>query len=230
MLRLSRSLDMTSGLAAVGPPIRGTGMPRFEEGRYQRRVALAMALYVAVMLLAWPLVRGTASPPLKLVLALLPTLPVLYVIWQMAQRVWHGDELEQRTHLIALGASTALVGVASLVGGFLAAAGVVALDGSILIWVFPVLLIGYQSARWWVARHYGSEACAGDGAGMPLRWRLLLVAGLTAVVGWFAWRRQDGFDNGMFLGMAAAAVLFVLVQGILHWRRRRSGAAPSHDA
>ncbi|MBQ4854924.1 hypothetical protein IMW82_09610 [Rhodanobacter sp. B2A1Ga4] len=205
-------------------------MPRFTERRYQRRVALAMVLYVAVLLMAWPLVRGTASVPLKVVLALLPTLPVLYVIWQMAQRVWHADELEQRTHLVALGASTALVGVASLVGGFLAAAGVVVLDGSILIWVFPVLLIGYQAARWWVARHYGSElTCAGADAGMPLRWRLLLVAGLIAVVGWFAFRRHDAFDVGLFMGMAAAAVLFVLVLGVLRWRRR-SSAVPSDDA
>lgn len=206
-------------------------MARFTEGRYRSRVALAMVLYVVVLLLAWPLVRGAASLPLRVVLALLPTLPVLYVIWQMAQRVRHGDELEQRTHLIALGASTAVVGVASLVGGFLAAAGVVPLDGSILLWVFPLMVVGYQAARWWVVRHYGNEsACAGDDAGMALRWRLLLVAGLVAVVGWLAWRRQDAFDTGMFVGMAAAAVLVVLVQGILHWRRRRAAGAPSRDA
>ncbi|KZC38396.1 hypothetical protein RHOFW510R12_05815 [Rhodanobacter sp. FW510-R12] len=115
-------------------------------------MALAMVLYVAVLPVAWPLVRGTASAPFKVALALL-------------------------------------------------------------------------------ARHYGSEAsCAGDDAGIPLRWRLLLVAGLTALVGWLAWRRRDGFDHGIFVGMAAAAVLFVLVQGILRWRRRRSSTVPSHDA
>ncbi|EIL98844.1 hypothetical protein [Rhodanobacter thiooxydans] len=206
-------------------------MARFTEGRYRSRVALAMVLYVVVLLLAWPLVRGAASLPLRVVLALLPTLPVFYVIWQMAQRVRHGDELEQRTHLIALGASTAVVGVASLVGGFLAAAGVVPLDGSILLWVFPLMVVGYQVARWWVVRHYGNEpTCAGDDAGMALRWRLLLVAGLVAVVGWLAWRRQDAFDSGMFVGMAAAAVLVVLVQGALHWRRRRAAGARSRDA
>lgn len=206
-------------------------MPRVTERRYQRRVVLAMVLYVAVLLLAWPLVHGTASALLKFALALLPTLPVLYVIWQMAQRVWRSDELEQRTHLIALGVSTAIVGVASLVGGFLAAAGVVQLDGSILIWVFPVMLLGYQAAQWWVVRHYGNEAaCTGDDADMPLRWRMLLAAGLIAVVGWFAFRRRDAFDAGLFMGMAAAVVLVVLVQGIIHWRRRRSASGPSHDA
>lgn len=206
-------------------------MARFAERRYQSRVALAMALYVAVLLLAWPSVRGTASQLLRIVLALLPTLPVFYVVWQMAQRVRHGDELEQRTHLIALGSSAASVSVASLVGGFLAAAGVVSLDGSVLLWVFPALLISYETARWWVVRHYGNEpACAGDEDGIALRWRVLLVAGLLAVVGALAWRRHEAFDTGLFVGMAAAAVLVVLVQGVLRWRRRRSTGGSPHEA
>jgi hypothetical protein len=206
-------------------------MARFTERRYQSRVALAMVLYVLVLLLAWPLVRSTVSQPLRIVLALLPTLPVLYVIWQMARRVWHGDELEQRMHLIALGASTAITGVASLVGGFLAAAGVVPLDGSILIWVFPLMLIGYHVARWWVVRHYGNEpACAGDEAGIALHWRMLLGAGLIALVGWLALRRHDAFGTGLFVGVAAAAVLVVLVLGVIHWRRRRSAGGQPHDA
>lgn len=206
-------------------------MARFTERHYQSRVALAMVLYVAVLLLVWPLARSTASQPLRIVLALLPTLPVLYVIWQMARRVWHSDELEQRTHLIALGTSTAIVGVASLISGFLAAAGVVPLDGSVLLWVFPALLVSYEAARWWVVRHYGNElACAGDEDGIALRWRMLLMAGLIAVVGWFAWRRHDAFDTGLFVGMAAAAVLVVLVQGVLRWRRRRSAGGQPHDA
>jgi hypothetical protein len=202
-------------------------MPRFTERRYQSRVILAMVLYVAVLLLVWPLARSSTSMPLKILLALLPTLPVLYVIWQMARRVWHSDELEQRTHLVALGASTAIVGVASLVGGFLAAAGVVQLDGSILVWVFPVLLVSYYAARWWVARHYGNElTCADDDAGIPLHWRVLILVALIALVAWFAYRRHDAFDTGMFVGMAVAAALVVLVRGVIHWRRRtaRAGA------
>lgn len=199
-------------------------MARFTEGGYQTRVILAMVSYVVVLLLVWPLARSSTSMPLKLLLALLPTLPVLYAIWQMAQRVWHSDELQQRTHLIALGASTAIVGVASLIGGFLAASGVVKLDGSILVWVFPLTLISYYMAQWWVARRYGNDmSCDGRDAGILLRWRLLILAALMALVGWIAWRRHDAFDTGMFLGMAAVAVLVALVRGILSWRRRRAG-------
>lgn len=205
-------------------------MPRFTEKRYQTRVTLAMALYVVVLLLVWPLARGGTSMPLKVLLALLPTLPVLYVIWQMAQRVWHSDELQQRTHLIALGASTAIVGVASLIGGFLAASGVVKLDGSILVWVFPVTLISYYVAQWWVARHYGHDvSCDGGDAGIPLRWPLWVLAALMALVGWIAWRRHDVFDTGLFLGMAAAAVMAALVRGLLFWRRRRVDMGGQRD-
>lgn len=205
-------------------------MPRFTEKRYQTRVTLAMVLYVVVLLLVWPLARGSTSMPLKVLLALLPTLPVLYVIWQMAQRVWHSDELQQRTHLIALGASTAIVGVASLIGGFLAASGVVKLDGSILVWVFPVTLISYYVAQWWVARHYGHDlSCDGSDSGVPLRWSLLVLAAMMALVGWIAWRRHDAFDTGLFLGMAAAAVVAALVRGLLFWRRRRVGMGGQRD-
>ncbi|MEO8999376.1 MAG: hypothetical protein ABI227_10150 [Rhodanobacter sp.] len=205
-------------------------MPRFTERRYQTRVILAMVLYVVVLLLVWPLARSGTSMPLKVLLALLPALPVLYVIWQMAQRVWHSDELQQRTHLIALGASTAIVGVASLIGGFLAASGVVKLDGSILVWVFPVTLISYYVAQWWVARHYGNNlSCDGRDAGIALRWRLLILAALMALVGWIAWRRHDAFDTGLFLGMAAAAVAVTLVRGVIAWRRRRAGVDGQRD-
>lgn len=205
-------------------------MPRFTERRYQTRATLAMVLYVVVLLLVWPLARSSTSMPIKVLLALLPVLPVLYVIWQMARRVWHSDELQQRTHLIALGASTAIVGVASLIGGFLAASGVVKLDGSILVWVFPVTLISYYVAQWWVARHYGNDlSCDGRDAGIPLRWCLLILAALMALVGWIAWRRHDDFDTGLFLGMATAVVMVALVRGILAWRRRRVGLNEQRD-
>ncbi len=198
-------------------------MPRFTEKRYQTHVILTMLLYVAVMLLVWPLARSAASLPLKILLALLPTLPMLYVIALMARRVWHSDELQQRTHLIALGASTAIVGVATLVGGFLAAAQVVQLDGSILTWVFPAMLISYYAAQWWVARHYGNDlSCDESDAGISLRWRLLILAVLMGLMVWFAYRRHDAFDTGMAIGVGVSGAFVALARGFIYWRRRRA--------
>lgn len=99
------------------------------------------------------------QPPLKCLLTLLPTLPVIGVIWLIGQRVARSDELEQRVHLIALSAATGVVSVLSLIGGFLSAAHVVALDGDVLIWVFPSLCLTYGAAQVLLRRRYGADGC-----------------------------------------------------------------------
>ncbi|MGB5939927.1 MAG: hypothetical protein WBG81_10900, partial [Rhodanobacter sp.] len=165
-------------------------MPRLTEKQYRHRLTLAMTIYVGVMLLVWPLTRTADGLALKIALALTPLLPMLYVVWLLVRRVWHGDELEQRTHLLALGASTVAVGVLSLVGGFLAAARAVALDGAVLIWVFPALLIGYDATRWWVARRYGAGPSCDDEGGMPMYLRCLLGAALLGLLALLQHLRQ----------------------------------------
>jgi len=127
--------------------------------QYRRNVFVTMAIYVTLMLLEWPHVRGASSPSLKALLALAPLVPVMWVIWLMAKRVVNSDELEQRLHLIALSAATALVAIASLAGGFLSAAGVIALDGDVLIWVFPTLCMTYGRTHLWLGRRYGGMGC-----------------------------------------------------------------------
>lgn len=193
-------------------------MPRFNESRYRIQLSVAMVAYMAAMLLVWPLSRTATSVPLKVVLAVVPVLPMLFVIGLMARRIGTSDEFEQRVHLVALGASTALLGALSLVGGFLAAAGVLRLDGSILIWVFPVTMIGYGIARWWLlVRHYGGSAtCEGGSMG----WRLVLLAVLVLMVLGVAWwrGRLDDFEAGLLVGLLPG-VLIVLA--VLLWRRLR---------
>jgi hypothetical protein len=193
-------------------------MPRFNESHYRRQLSVAMVAYMAAMLLVWPLSRTAASVPLKVLLAVVPVLPMLFVIGLMARRIGASDEFEQRVHLVALGASTALLGALSLVGGFLAAAGVLALDGSILIWVFPVTMVGYGIARQWLlVRHYGeSGSCEGSSPGAQLLLLAVLVL-MVLGVGW--WRgRLDDFQAGLLVGLVPG-VLVVL--GVLLWRRLR---------
>lgn len=130
----------------------------YSRRRYRAATFVLMAIYVALMLLLWPEVRTVRGVPAKVVLALLPVLPVIGVIWLMVWRVLHADELEQRLHMIALSVASGVVAAASLVGGFLGAAGVLA-RGDLLIWVFPALCLVYGLARWLAARRYGSEGC-----------------------------------------------------------------------
>lgn len=199
-------------------------MRRFTEKQYQRQVMAAMGLYVGVMLLAWPSVRTAGSVPLKLLLALVPVALMLYVIGLMARRILHSDELEQRTHLVALGVAAATVGAASLIGGFLAAAKLVRLDGIVLIWVFPLQLVAYSATRWVVNRRYGHDGTCEEG-GFPFRQRLLLILALMAAVALAAYWRRDDFDLGMLLGMGVALVLVLAWQAYRYWRKRRASRA-----
>lgn len=191
--------------------------------RYNLQVAVTMAVYVALLALVWPLIRTAQGMPVKALLAILPVLPMLYVIGLMARRVMSGDELEQRTHLLALGVATAAVSALSLIGGFLAAGGVAKLDGGVLIWVFPVLMLVYGGARWWlVTRVYGGsfgmECDARDA--FPWRWRILLLAGLMAFLALIAWWRGDHDDTllGMLCGMGAALGVFLVVAAVRRLR------------
>src|SRR5258708_7136801 len=130
-------------------------MARFTNQQYRFQVLVLMAIYIALMLLVWPYARHASPIAWKLVLTLLLTMPVIAVIWLMAKRVIHSDELVQRVDLVALSAATGMVAALSLIGGFLSAAGLVALDGDVLIWVFPALCLSYSAVRWFYARRYG---------------------------------------------------------------------------
>ena len=134
-------------------------MARFSRRQYQRQLFAVMAVYVALMFLEWPHVRDPVSLPVKVVLALIPVVPMIAVLWLIAKRVMASDELEQRLYLSALGIAAAVVCTLSLIGGFLAASHVIALDGDVLIWVFPLLSTCFGAAHVWLGRRYGYGAC-----------------------------------------------------------------------
>lgn len=205
-------------------------MTRLTARQYGRRSTAAMVVYVAVMLLVWPQVRSATDLPAKALLALVPVLPMLYVVWLLARRILASDELEQRTHLIGLGAATGASAVFSLICGFLGAARVFELDGiaMLLLWVFPLQMFSYGSVRWWAARRYGSDAGCGDEDGMPAYLRFLIAGTLLALTALWGWSRaMDATGLGLLAGMAAALLVFALIFGVRRWRRRGEPRADS---
>jgi hypothetical protein len=191
-------------------------MPRLTENQYQWRAMLAAGTYIAAMLIVWPLGHSAASVPVKAMLALLPLLPMFYLIGMAAWRIQQSDELEQRLHLIALGVSSAVVATLSLAGGFLASAKVMSLDGRILIWVFPLMVSCYSVTRWWLARGYGASGFCASG-GVPMYLRFLLAGAVLSGVAWSRYTHND--SEGMYtcLGMAAAFVAFGVFFGLRYW-------------
>ncbi|WP_426687829.1 hypothetical protein [Rhodanobacter ginsengiterrae] len=201
-------------------------MSRLSNKSYQWQTLLSMVVYVALLLLVWPLARTVDGVAARGVLALAPVAPMLYLFMLMARRIRDSDELEQRMHLVALGVATMLTAALSLVGGFLAAAHVLAIDGSILIWVFPVLMASYGATRSMLVRRYGGDmfACEGE-SGIPTHVRAFLAALLMAAVAIFARVKQDSHAAGIFVGMTAVFLIFAVFRLISHRQRQKAAAA-----
>ncbi|MGN6381195.1 MAG: hypothetical protein ACTHMK_01210 [Dyella sp.] len=208
-------------------------MARFTDRQYQRHISVTMVVYVCMMLLVWPLTRSTPELWMKALLACIPAIPMLYVIALLARKILASDEMEQRAHLLALGVATAIVGAASMVGGLLAAAGAVSLDGSILIWVFPVLIVSYSISHWWIlTRRYGGSTECDEGSSRPMLTFLVLMSlimGIVALVSWWQGRLDDT-RLGMLAGMAVSVVAMAAFWTIRSfWRRRQARQLPGES-
>ena len=196
-------------------------MSRSIHQRYQREFWPAMAAYMAIMFLLWPLLPQVHNELLKIALAVLPVLPVLFVVRAMVRLVLGSDELEQRIHLIGLAIAATVVSTLSLVGGFLAAADVIKLDGAILIWVWPILVVVYAAGRGWASRRYGGDVMCNSG--IAWHWRVLLAALVFAAIAGLGRHQLLDYQLGMLCGMSVALAAWALVLGVLHWRKRRHG-------
>ena len=128
---------------------------RAAEKRYLREFLPAMGAYTLVMLTVWPLARTTDDHMLRALIALAPVVPILFAVRAIIRHILGADEMMQRLHLEALAISAGIIGVVSLTAGFLAAAKVIELHGSILLWVFPALAATFGVVRMVAARRFG---------------------------------------------------------------------------
>lgn len=197
--------------------------PRSIHQRYQREFWPAMGAYVAIMFLLWPLLPRVHSELLRALLALSPVLPVLFVVRAMVRLVLGSDELEQRIHLIGLAIAATVVSTLSLAGGFLAAAGIIQLNGWILTLVWPALMVMYSAGCGWAGRRYGGDAGEVCNNGMAWHWQLLLLALVLVAIAWFGREQLDGARFGMLCGTSAGLGVCAVVSALLRWRKRQRG-------
>ena len=196
-------------------------MTRFSQKQYQRQVLVMLVLYVGCVLFAWPLLHTTSNLFLKVLLALAPVVPVIYLISLLARRIRASDEFEQRTHLIALGTAAAITGSLGIIGGFLSIAGVLKFDGSILIWVFPVIMFGYSVARWYVLRRYGASSWCSEDTSIWFYLRFALLGVMMLVIALMSHGGLDGYRLGFIYGTGAGCTGAGLALALLHWYRHR---------
>ncbi len=127
--------------------------------RYLRELSLAMTAYVALIVLYGFLVRCTESVFWRVVLAILPLLPILFLIRALVRVIRDQDELERRIDLEAVAIAAMATGFGFFSLGLLmnAKVGWVLPGEAVAIWVLPCFFASFGIAKFVVVRRYRSH-------------------------------------------------------------------------
>jgi succinate-acetate transporter protein len=126
---------------------------RKNQRRYLREFFPAMLAYLVLVFAFKPLLGLVDSTAMRIVIALLPVLPIVFVVRAMVRKLLDGDELERRMQLEAVSIASISVGLLSFAAGFMGMAGVFHVEHDLLM-VLPALFLAYGAALWWVRRRY----------------------------------------------------------------------------
>ena len=124
--------------------------------RYFRALWPILIGYSATLYLSITLIkRGIESLPLRALVAVLPALPMVLLVWAALRYLRGIDELQRRIETDAIGIASLLVSVGYFAGGLLLKAKVIQIDAAAaMIWVFPLLCGIYGIAKMAQARRY----------------------------------------------------------------------------
>lgn len=124
--------------------------------RYLREFFPAMAGYVLLLFASATLLPHVASVPLRVMIVLLPIVPIVFVVRAMVRQVMASDELQRRLELEAISIASLSVGLLSFAAAFLRGAGLLPIDNALML-VLPALFGAYGIAKWWVGRRYRGQ-------------------------------------------------------------------------
>ena len=129
---------------------------RSEQRRYMREFFPAMAGYVVLLFVSQALLRHAGALPLRVLVVLLPVVPIVFVVRAMVRLVLASDELERRLQLEAISIASLSVGLLSFAAAFLRGAGLLPIDNALML-VLPALFAAYGIANWFVRRRFRDE-------------------------------------------------------------------------
>jgi uncharacterized membrane protein HdeD (DUF308 family) len=129
---------------------------RPEGRRYLREFFPAVLAYVLILFVVWPMERHASNTAVRVAIALLPVVPVAFLVRAMVRLVLASDELERRIQLEAISIASLTVGLLAFSAGFLQAAGLLHLEAGLML-VLPALFGVYGLASWWARRRYRGE-------------------------------------------------------------------------
>jgi len=123
--------------------------------RYLCEFLPTMLGYVIVLPISiTPLLRVELSTVGKVVVALLPVVPMVFVVRAMLRHMLRQDELQQRIELQAVAITCAVIGMASFSLGFLQNVRVLPSPPWLMLWVLPLTIGVYGVVRFLLARRY----------------------------------------------------------------------------
>lgn len=123
--------------------------------RYYSEFVPPMTAYFVVMIGWKPLLGAIDATALRVVVALLPALLMALVIRAVARYVRDSDEMQRRIELESIGLAAGVVSTVYMSAGFLQSAKLVAIGATTaMLWVFPLLCLGYGVAKICIARRY----------------------------------------------------------------------------
>ena len=136
-------------------PDMSDAVPKSALRRYQLDMGMAMTGYVAVMMVWKPLLRATDATWLRVAIALLPAVLMMWVLRAFVRFVRDSDELHRRIELESGSIAALLVSAGYMAAGFLQSAELIAVPSSLaMLLVFPAICLTYAITKVVVARRY----------------------------------------------------------------------------
>jgi hypothetical protein len=126
--------------------------PKAASRRYQTQMAVSLVLYMVLLSACVEFLKGVESGPWRVVLALLPIVPLLWAFRAVIQYLARADELQRRVQLEALSIAAGATAFLCLTYGFLEdLAGFPHLS---MWWAFVVVDLVWAAAAFILWRRY----------------------------------------------------------------------------
>lgn len=118
---------------------------------YLKHFSVTMIAYTVLLIVSRLLLNTVDNQALRIIIAILPVLPVPFGIWVVMIYVRSLDELQRRIQFEAVAFSMLMTGSITFTLGFLADADVPQLS---LIWVFPMSIALWGIGQFIATRRY----------------------------------------------------------------------------
>ena len=120
--------------------------------RYTREFIISMVAYAAILIASISAIKNIEmTQPLKIIVALMPAVPVTFVLIAVMRNIKDSDELQQRVHLLATTFSAALTGLITFTYGFLENLGFPKFSTFL---VLPMLFFFWGISLAWFSKRY----------------------------------------------------------------------------